>query len=231
VNTANATGVSPSRVTDIGAGELNVAAAVGGGTAFNPAAISFGAVGASSLPMNATLTISNLSNAAQNVNLIVWALSEQPITDPSLASVRLSSSTVTLAAGASTNITVTLQGTLPAAGSYQGYISATVGSTSYRIPYLFMVSDGVLDSAFPILSPGIDQVGGTGWYMEIKAIDRAGLPLRGIPVQWSVLSGGGAISLYDAQTYNHGVAGAIVNYGNTVGDQVFRAVVGSGARS
>jgi minor extracellular serine protease Vpr len=228
VNTANAdvnSDVSPARVTDMGAGELNVTAAVNGGTAFNPAAISFGAVASGSLPINITLGISNVSGAAQTIALSV-VLDARFTT--SAASVRLSASTVTLSAGASTNITVTLQGTIPAAGSYQGYIAATVGSTTYRIPYLFMVSDGILDSAFPIRSPGIDRVGGTDWYMEIKAIDKAGLPLIGVPVQWSVVSGGGAVRLYDAQTAKHGVAGAIVNYGNTVGDQVFRAVVGLG---
>jgi minor extracellular serine protease Vpr len=228
VNTANAnvtSDVSPARVTDMGAGELNVTAAVNGGTAFTPAAISFGAVASGSLPMNMTLGISNVSGAAQTIALSV--VPDARFTT-SAASVRLSASTVTVAAGASTNITVTLQGTLPAAGSYQGYISATVGSTTYRIPYLFMVSDGVLDSAFLVASPGIDQTGGGPWILELKAIDKFGVPLVGLPVQWSVISGGGAITgTYDARTANDGIAGALVNYGNQTGDQVFRAVVGS----
>ena len=214
---------SQARITSVGAGKLNALNAVNAGVAFEPAAMAFGAIGAASLPINQTLTITNGGSSPVALTLAV-----QPNAADSRASVSLSQSSLNLSPNQRTSITVTLQGSQPNPGSYDGFIVATAGSVTYRIPYLYLVSDGVMDSAFPIADGGfIGAAGDTGWFIELKAIDRFGLPILGAPVVWSVLSGGGQVTNADSQTYNNGVAAALVNLGSTAGDQTFRATINS----
>ncbi len=251
VNTANPsvtdptanTGSAQARVTAMGAGKLNAAAAVAATTTFYPAALSFNPNEAAlTLPASIALAVTNISTASQTVTLTVNPR------DTSSASVSLSTLSLPLAAGQSSNVTVTLSGAAPASGNYEGYIQATVGSSVYRIPYLYMVSDGAVYN----LSPGLNGsfVGATGdtwWLVIARAIDRYGLPITNATATWTVTcpngaaqswnvgcasSGGGSFTYQgyyqlDGKTDVLGIAGADVNLGTLVGDEIFTVSVGN----
>jgi hypothetical protein len=65
------------------------------------------------------------------------------------ASVALSTNSVTLAPGGSTQITARLTGSKPQPGSYEGIIAITGGGSPLRVPYLYLVGDGVPYSISP----------------------------------------------------------------------------------
>ena len=214
------------RVNAVGAGKLNVGNAVSVAATIEPATLSFGVVNSAAYP-KLTLKITNVSSAQAIFNLAVHAR------DSSSATVQLSSSTVTLNAGASTTINVTLTGSQPAAGSYEGYIAVTGGGgPALRVPYEFLVGSGAPYDMFPVYNPGF--TGGVGdnasnnlaWLIAFRLVDRYGVPVLNTPVQFSVLSGGGSIALGDPATTNYGLAGADVNLGTTQGDQFFQAIAG-----
>ncbi|MBZ5582398.1 MAG: S8 family serine peptidase, partial [Acidobacteriia bacterium] len=237
---------SQARVNDTGAGKLNAQAAMGAATMFDPAALSFGAIGASSLPARLTLNVSNPGGSPQTVALTV----NQRDAD-SNASVSVSPSSLDLAAGQTRPVTVTLQGARPNPGSYEGVIQGAVGSTTYRIPYQYLVTTGAVDSIFPVWNGGfIGGVGDTYWLIELKAIDRYGVPVVGAKVDWNAICSNGSTQnwvtggcpastggsfpkddkgfyLLDDATRNNGIAGANVNLGSQPGDQPFQATVGS----
>jgi uncharacterized protein (TIGR03437 family) len=218
---------------------------MGATTMFEPAALSFGAIGPAFQTMNLTMKVSNTGNAPQTVTLAV----AQRVAD-SRASVGVSPSSLTLAAGATDSVTVSLQGAQPNPGSYEGVIQATVGSATYRIPYQYLVTSGLVDSAFPVRGGFVGATEDTFWLIALKAIDPYGVPVLNVPVQWNARCSDGAIrswqnggcpaatggsfthdssnSYYlDAKTTNNGIAGANVNLGTQVGDQLFEAVIGS----
>jgi minor extracellular serine protease Vpr len=237
VNTATTnviTSTGAQRVTDIGAGKLSAVNAMSAGTTFEPATLSFGALAASSLPASLTLTVTNITGASQTVNLAA-----QPRDSVVSATLSITPSTLTLAAGQSSSVTVRLQGTRPVPGSYEGVIAATVGGSSYRVPYLFLVGEGTVDNVFPIWHGGfIGSAGDTGFDLALKAIDRFGVPVvspntgaANPSVQWIVVTGGGKFetsgtTIYvDNRTFNDGVAWAWFDMGTTPGDQIVRAFV------
>ena len=72
VNTATADLQGDSHVTDAGAGKLNAADAVTVAATLEPAAISFGPV--TTLPVNRTLTLTNVSSASATFTITVRQL-------------------------------------------------------------------------------------------------------------------------------------------------------------
>ncbi|MCX6630073.1 MAG: S8 family serine peptidase, partial [Candidatus Solibacter sp.] len=106
VNTASADLLGTIHVTDAGAGKLNAADAVNVGATLEPAAISFGPVNA--VPINRDLTITNVSGTTATFSLTV-----RQLTGDSNARVELSQSSVSLPAGQSQQITVSLNGSRP----------------------------------------------------------------------------------------------------------------------
>jgi uncharacterized protein (TIGR03437 family) len=242
VNTA--TPDSSYSVNDTGAGKLDAAAAVAATTAFEPAALEFGLIGAASLPINLVLTVSNTSSSAQAVSLSVI-----PRTSDSRASVTLSANSLTIGAGQNSTVTVRLQGSQPNPGSYEGAIQATVGNATYRIPYQYLVTSGVVDAMNPVLGGFVGATEDTGWLIGFKAIDAYGIPQVGAAVQWNAICSDGSIKPWqsgcaaaqggsfthnasntyflDDHTTANGFAGAQVDLGTQPGDQLFQAVMGT----
>ena len=65
------------------------------------------------------------------------------------AHVTLGQSSVSLAAGGSTTISVSLTGTRPAAGDYEGFIDVKGAGPDLHLPYFYVVGDGVPYDIFP----------------------------------------------------------------------------------
>ena len=211
-----------ARVTSVGAGKLNVGAAVQVGATVEPATLSFGVIGQASLPVSLTVRLTNTSAGAASFNLAVAARD----TDRN-AQLTVTPSSVQLPSGQSSTITVRLAGSQPAIGSYTGAITISGANTNLRVPYLYLVGDGVANDLVPILGDGFLGVPREqGFTIGFKLIDRYGVPIRNAPARFRVVAGGGTIVQGDPTTDNFGIAAAEVNLGSQLGEQQFSAEAG-----
>jgi len=207
-----------ARVTSIGAGKLNVANVARSTITAEPATISFGEVATGRLPSTA-LRLTNLGSSSVNLTLTVNQR------DPdSRARLTVSSSTVTLGANQSSQVTVQLTGSNPTAGSYEGVILIRGGAVELRVPYLYLVGDNAADNIFQVTGP--DFLAGVGDRLELdfKVVDRFGVPVRNLPYRWT---GIGASSTAGRATDDLGIGYAVVNIGSQVGEQSFKVDAGN----
>ena len=214
-----------ARVHSAGAGKLNVQAAISQQISVNPPSLAFSA--GTTLP-SATLTLTNAGTASQTLSLTV----AQRDTD-SRANITAPSS-VTIPAGQTATITVSLTGSRPNPGSYEGQINLTGSGVSLHVPYNYLVTDGNPDNIFPVLGDSWYSVpGATGHVIAARVIDQYGIPVPNLPVTWTVNQGGGRIDSSngipnaDVQTDIYGTAGATIDFGNQFGDQIFTGLLGT----
>src|ERR1017187_9726576 len=225
VNSATADLVGGVHVTDAGAGKLNAADAVNVAATLEPAAISFGPV--ATLPINRTLTLTNVSSAAATFSLAVRQLSS----DPS-ARVTVSQSSAGLPAGQSQSITVSLTGSRPSPGSYEGFIDVTRSDggsgPAFPLPYLYLVGDGIPYDIFPTQNGGfVAPPNDFGWALSFRVVDRYGVPVANTPASFQIQSGGGKFNAQggDNATDVLGNARVFVDMGAS-GDQIFTGTAG-----
>jgi minor extracellular serine protease Vpr len=225
VNTADALGSTP--VTSVGAGLLDVDAAARTNVTVEPATVSFGAITAGSLSGSGTtkaLRVTNMSGAT-------LSLSVQPIVPDTSAHITVLPNTI--GPGQTVQVAVKLSGSLPDPGDYQGVITITGGAVNLRVPYLYMVGDGVPYDAFAIYNGSFEDVPGASIPTVLfRTIDQYGVPVVGAPVSWVQVSGGLKVDPSpsggaDGQTYQYGEAGASLILGSTPGEQELDARVGS----
>jgi uncharacterized protein (TIGR03437 family) len=236
VNTAAQTLTENGSTADLisaGGGLLDVGAAIASDVTADPATISFGYLDVTGFPATQTLVITN--NASTSTRTYTLSVAQSASTPDSKAHVSLSESSVTLAAGKSATITVTLGGTKPAAGRYEGFIVITGGARTIQVPYLYLLGDGVPFNVTPLLSfPDFDcTVGQTlpEGGIAFQVIDQYGEPVVGVPITWTVTQGGGSINpspdYTDATTeLPTGIGFATATCGSTAGNQEFVATVG-----
>jgi uncharacterized protein (TIGR03437 family) len=221
VNTATADLQGGVHVTDAGAGKLNAADAVNVAATLEPAAISFGPV--ATLPINRTLTLTNVSAAAAPFTLTV-----RQISSDSSARVTVSQSSLNLPAGQSQTITVSLTGSRPAPGAYEGFIDVTGSGPALHLPYLYLVGDGVPYDIFPTQNGGfVAPPNDFGWAISFRVVDRYGVPVANTPASFRIQSGGGKFNAKggDNATDVLGNARVFVDMGAS-GDQIFTGTAG-----
>jgi len=170
-------------VESIGAGRLDAGAAVKASVTAEPATISFGFLKAGvALPAAKTITVTNKGTGSVTLALAVTA--GKAATG---ASVAVSPTSLTLAGGASLPISVTLSGSVPAAGQYNGAVTVSgSGVQTLRLPYLFVVGDG---AAFNLnWFAGFDGLAGQdlGGFPVVQVVDQFGAPVVGSPVSLTV---------------------------------------------
>ena len=214
-----------ARVTAAGGGLLDAGAALSTSVTANPATVSFGILkSSSSLPASQRLQITN--GGSSTVTLALSVSQRDPDTK---AHVALDKTSLTLTPGQSDFVTATLTGTLPAAGEYDGAILVQGGGNSLRVPYLYMLGDGMPFNVFALLGDNYDctvkQVIPDGGVV-FKVVDRFGVAVAGLPVQFAVASGGGSISQPDAKTDANGIAGAVATCGPNPVDGRFTGTAG-----
>lgn len=167
-------------VTARGAGKLDVAEAVRTAVTVEPAALSFGVVRAESLP-SLGLRIRNRGATAVTLTLRV---------DPPDSRLQLSTTRLTLAPGASQQISVAVA-SLPQPGSYEGFLVIEGGAVPLRVPYLYLRGDGVPFNMLPI--SGFDFVANAGETIPgdllVKVVDRYGVPVPNVPVRFRPSAG------------------------------------------
>ncbi|HEY3836797.1 MAG TPA: S8 family serine peptidase [Bryobacteraceae bacterium] len=210
-----------ARTNSVGAGKLNVPAALGAQVSVSPSSIAFGRISVT-LP---SLSLALTNAGASSVSLTIAAAQRDA---DSHAQVNAPSS-ITVPAGQTVNLTVALTGSRPNPGSYDGQLNLTGSGVNLHIPYNYVVGDGVFSTGnvFPILGDAF--VGGVGEAHAIAArvTDQYGVPIDSQPVTWTVNQGGGqldstnGIPNADVETDIYGSFAATVDLGNQVGDQIF----------
>jgi minor extracellular serine protease Vpr len=213
-----------ARVTDFGAGKLNAADAVNATAAAEPATLSFGVITSSALPKSLTLKLTNIGSATATFN---FAVNQRASDTDSRASVSVQPTSLQLTAGQQQSVTVTLQGSLPSAGTYEGYIDITGSGSTLHVPYLYIVSSNLAYNAFPVV--GATFTGNPGddfWSIAFRVTDQYGAPVSGLTTQFAAVTGGGTISLADASTDINGLAYANIALGSQLGDQIFTGTAG-----
>ncbi len=190
VNTANFGAVQGgAHLVDAGAGLLNVADAVNIAATLDPAAISFGALNPSSLPINRTVTVANVSSAQATFNFAARSLSGERG-----SGVQVTPSSVNLAPGATATVTVALTGTAPAAGAYEGFVDVTGAGPTLHLPYTYFVGSGTPANVMAIIGGGfLGYPNDTGWRLAMRVTDSFGVPVTNYPTTFSEQSGGGKI--------------------------------------
>lgn len=213
-------------VNATGAGKLDVRAAVNATFAVDPAALAFGPVSGGTTTPALGLTVANLSSAS-----ITVAAQVQQRTADSIGRVTVTPANFQLPAGQTTRLTVRVEGSRPNPGSYEGAITLTAGSQSIRVPYQYLVGDGVPFNVYALRNDNFIStpnaiLDGNNNPLLVKFLDRYGVPVANLPVRWSVPSGGGVIApsgqAAGERTDSYGVAFAGVQVGPELGDQSFR---------
>ena len=207
-------------VTAVGAGKLDAGAAVRTPLTIEPATLAFGVL-TRSPDARQQLTIRNATDASVTVSLTV-----RPATADTTAVLRLDRESLTLAPRQSGAVTATLSGTLPAPGIYEGAVAVQGGGGTLRVPYLFVVGDGVPYNAIPLVGDAFADVPGEPVTILFKVTDRYGVGVPDLPVRFRVTRGGGTVRNADPQTDRYGIAGAEAVLGPLPGPQQFQAVAG-----
>jgi minor extracellular serine protease Vpr len=207
-------------VQALGAGKLDASAAVQATVTSTPSTLSFGALTSKSLPKTLQLQIANRGTGA--VTLAIASVANQS-TGPKLT---LDKQSLPLAPNASGTVSVTLSGTLPAPGSYSGFVTLQATGVSLRVPYLCLVGNGVAANIIPLTSSGFDgTVNGSvpEGIISFKLVDTFGLPVSGAAVTFTS-QGGGTLLSPDKATNAYGIAIAQPVLGATPGNYSYTAV-------
>jgi uncharacterized protein (TIGR03437 family) len=178
----------PVDVEWMGAGQLDANAAITATISASPATASFGyATSGGALPAAKTFTVTNFGSGSETL-----AVTVAPNTTVSGTTFTASPSSLSLAAGASATLTVSVTGKVPVAGEYSGAVVLSGSSASMRIPYMLLVGDGLLD--FANVNPLGSEVGGytgqDGGSLVVQIIDEYGVPIANAPVVFSLPSRG-----------------------------------------
>lgn len=221
-------------VLAVGAGLVNAASALTNTLIVTPAGASFGVVQSGQLSSGITLPLELANIGSTTLTLSVSVNRRTPEVN---ARTSIDLPNVTLPAGQSNNINLTLSGTLPAPGIYEGFVTITGAANPVNVPYLYLVGDGVPNNLISILGNGDDGTVGrqtTGGSVILQIIDQYGVPVPNVPVTFAVTSGGGqlmpicpTICASASATDNYGMAAAESILGPNPGANVYTATAGS----
>ena len=170
---------TPVNVVSVGAGRLDANAAVSSTIVTKPVSISFGAV-SGSLPAAQPLQITNLGSAS--VNLTIGSTQAA-----SGLTVAIDKTSLTLAAGASATVNVSLSGTVPSPGQVTGAITIQGGAVPAHVPYMVLVPSTTANDLESVIGgcflglPNQDQ-----GPVAVKMIDANGVPLTNMPVSFAL---------------------------------------------
>jgi uncharacterized protein (TIGR03437 family) len=198
----------PVDVEWIGAGRLDAGAAAGSTITAEPATVSFGFVKAT-MPSAKPISITN-----QGTSQVTLAVAVAPNTQPTGVKIAVDQQSLSLAPGAAATLNLSLFGSVPPPGSYSGFVTLQASGSSApsaRIPYLFIVGDGVPYNANPISGFAFGGPGADGGTLIVQVVDQYGAPVSGSAVNFSVTPRGGVTF----QTVN-GQSGVLPEVGKRV---------------
>ena len=202
-----------------GGGRLNASDAVQANLTADPATISFGilrAVGA----VTRGVLLRNHSTQTLNLQVVVSQLDRDD-----LYRVTVNNLNFTLAAGATTQLSVRVDGTrLPAPGVYDGFITISGGPTEFRIPYTYVIPDNVPFNIYPLSGDGFVRLPNGRVGFSYKVVDQFGAPVVGANVR---LNNAQASDFSVERTDDFGIGEGTYNLGGNPGQQSFSVTVGN----
>lgn len=220
------TGSAPSTVLSAGGGKVNASNAIATNVTVVPASLSFGALTSGFSSGAQTFSLTNTSSGSLTLSLAVNRL-----TGDALTQMTLSSSSVTLLPGASQNVTLTLSGSLPNPGVYQGSVTVNGGSVALHIPYLYLVGDGIPQNVYALSGDDEGDLGVIGsqiadGMLALRVTDQYGVPVANLPVSWAANDGGTIDPTYfSATTDQNGFAYAVAYLGDFEGEYSYTATI------
>jgi len=230
VNTAsqNVTDGGPlASVLAVGAGQANAAAAIATNLTASPTGVSFGIVKSASLPANQIISLTNTGTTTLTLTASLSLRTTE-------TNAHISVSTIApIPAGQTGSVTLTLAGTLPAPGGYEGLLTITGAANPLVIPFYYVVGDGIPYNIVSIAGNGDTGIAGQSnseGALVFQVLDRYGVPIPATPctpVKFSVTSGGGSLSSSDTCLENYGFGASYDTLGTTPGTNVFTATAGS----
>jgi minor extracellular serine protease Vpr len=210
-----------STIQQSGGGSLNAWASLNAGVTISPTTLGFG-TGGNSPQLSQILTISNASTTDGNFTItVVPSNGDQGPT--------VSTNTLQLAAGASTQLTVSWTGSL-SAGGHEGFITITGASSGVQtqIPYWYDVLSDV-PARITILS-NIGSARRRSVQQDallFRITDSAGVPITDITPVATVTSGGGiVIGLNNYDSDVPGLYSIDVRLGTVAGTNMFHIQAG-----
>jgi minor extracellular serine protease Vpr len=171
----------PVNVQWLGGGRLDAGAALKSAITAEPATVSFGYLRSNTLPVTRTLSVTN-----KGASPVTVAVAVAPNGAPSGSTVATDKTSLTLNANASAALNVTLSGTVPAPGSYSGAVTLSASGAVTRIPYLFLVPDGVPYNVVPAAGGLQGTPGQDAGSIAVQITDKYGVPVIGSSVSFSV---------------------------------------------
>lgn len=175
----------------LGAGLVDAGAAVKATITAEPSSISFGILNNTTFPIVRNIILTNIGSGAATLAASVscCTVNGSSGTLPN-AMLALSSSSISLASGASTTLTVTLSGSAPPAGEYSGAVVLTQGASTTRIPFMMIVGSGTPSNVNVISLGGEGTPGEDIGPAVLQVTDQFGAPVANSPVTFSILPRG-----------------------------------------
>jgi len=160
----------------------------------NPVSLAFGALKSTSFPIKKQVKITNLGSASAALTLSFTA--NQKFSGATLA---VDQTSVTVPAGGSATVNVTLSGSLPSGGEYSGFLTIQGTGISIHLPYLFLVPFTNAYEIIPLTSAGTGCFeglpGSDAGFVGVKLVDASGAPLVGTAVTFTMGRGSAGTTL------------------------------------
>ena len=217
-----------ARLSSVGAGVLDIQAAIRAVATAVPSSVGFGSVGNVTLPVRRNLAIANNLSRTESFQLVVESRDSD-----SRARVLIDGSRsrrLRLASGGSVELEITLAGTRPPPGSYEGRLKLTslTGAGEIAIPYLYVVGDNEPYNTLPIQGQNATGIEGvrTTQTVAARVVDQFGAPVVDRAVTFAVTEGAGWIESSVPRSGSTGLVFARVRYGGEAGSQAVVATIG-----
>ena len=205
-----------ARVGSVGAGLLSFESAFDPIATVVPPTVGFGRFTAETLPVQRDVVVTNRTSATQQYRVEVVQRDAD-----SMAGVNLdgfSEATFQLQPDEQTTLQVSLQGAMPAAGSYEGHLRVTrAGSEDeLRVPFLYVVGDNQPEDAFAIGGPVYRGEANDHTHLWVlgKFVDSYGAPAAGKVAHWGWHESSGHLVDYNLLTDAFGLAPAELGFGD-----------------
>lgn len=206
VNTASQDVSAPGMsggVVATGNGKLDGGNSVQARITADPPAISFGVLKQGDPPPQQRILVRLSGTGQANLTLSASSVTGSEPT--------LDKKTLALAGPFSEEVvTLSFAEPVPQPGLYEGAVTIRGGGANFRIPYVFVVSDGVQWDVVPLSGFGLSATTGEALPggLAFRVIDKYGAPVPGVPVGFAIASGGGTLTRADGVTNGDGVATA-----------------------
>jgi hypothetical protein len=210
---------TPLSVQQLGAGILNLAAALQSEVSVYPTSVSFG-YGSGSVDQTQTLTITNVGSATDTFSINVQSLQGSPAPT-------VSSNSIQLQPGQSRDIAVQFTNSSLAAGTYEGYfqIQGTQSSVTSSVPYWYG-STSRIPAHITILDAPTHGATRSQQTVFFRITDAQGVRILSLP-QVTITAGGGSIQdLASVDDLIPGADGVLVRLGAAPGNNVIHIEAG-----